>query len=352
LQQEWFRLERGNYPKIAIQKKVLTTWGKVELPKSHILCQGTSKFAITERLRELACLTGQAEVYDQASELLDRIGGVSISGMQIKRLCTYYGSLLDPLIKANYEAVIPQLPKKSTKQKVYVMVDGAMLSIRPNEWREIKLGRVFTDDNIVQLSESRREARQSIYVNHLGRVNEFFPKLERHLVNYPHKVIVGDGAKWIWNWAEDNYPGAVQILDFYHAKEKLVEFARYQWKDETKRSAWLNDQLGLLRNNGVELVRLCVKSCRASNQVAKEAKEKLLRYYLEHEDRMQYKTYREQGLLIGSGPIEAAHRGVIQQRMKRSGQKWSENGAQAMANLRCFHASRAWSIVQKVIQAA
>lgn len=272
--------------------------------------------------------------------------------MQIKRICTHYGGLPDPLIKANCEAVIPQLRQVDTQQKVYVMVDGAMLSMRPDEWREIKLGRIFTDDNIVQLSPTRREAQQSIYVSHLGRVDKFFPKLERHLVNYPNKVIVGDGAKWIWNWAEDNYPGAVQILDFYHAKEKLVEFARYQYSDEAKRLTWLDEQLQLLRNNGVERIRQSVQSCRSRNEPAKEATEKLLRYYLEHEDRMQYKTYREQGLLIGSGPIEAAHRGVLQQRMKRSGQKWSEVGAQAMANLRCYHSSKAWSIVQKIVKVA
>lgn len=335
-----------------MQKKVLTTWGRFELPKSHVLCQGTKSFAITERLRELACLTGQSEVYGQASELLDRIGGIKLCGMQIKRLCTHYGSLVDPLVNSNCEAVIPELPQPAAEQKVYVMVDGAMLSLRPDEWREVKLGRVFTDDTIVQLSPSRREVQRSVYVSHLGSVDDFFPKLERHLVNYPHKVIVGDGAKWIWNWAEDNYPGAVQILDFYHAKEKLVEFARYQWKEETKRLNWTNEQLQALRNNGAMLVRQCVKACRARNEPAKEAKEKLLRYYLEHEDRMQYKTYREQGLLIGSGPIEAAHRGVLQQRMKRSGQKWSQQGAQAMANLRCYHASKAWNIIQHIIKVA
>ncbi|TXF89268.1 hypothetical protein FUA23_10985 [Neolewinella aurantiaca] len=272
--------------------------------------------------------------------------------MQIKRLCTHYGSLLDPLIKADCEAIIPRLSPESSKDKVYVMVDGAMLFTRPNQWRELKLARIFTDENVVQLSESRRHARSSIYVNHLGSVNEFFPKLERHLVHYPHKVIVGDGAKWIWNWAEDNYPGAVQILDFFHAKEKLVEFARSQWREEKIRLEWIEKQLQRLRNNEVEGVLQTIQSCRARSPEAKEAKADLIRYYLEHEDRMQYKTYRDKGLLIGSGPIEAAHRSVIQQRMKLSGQKWSEEGARAMANLRCYRCSGAWEMVEKIIQVA
>jgi hypothetical protein len=307
---------------------------------------------MSERVRRLCCLVGQAEVYDQASTLLDQIGGISISGMQINRLCTYYGSFLDPLIEGDCQAVMPKLPPSDREQKVYVMVDGAMLFTRPNQWRELKLGRIFTDNNVVQLSESRREAHHSVYVSHLGGIDKFFPKLERHLVGYPNKVIVGDGAKWIWNWAEDNYPGAIQILDFFHAKEKLVEFAHYQWRQEDKRSAWIENQLERLRNDELELVLQTIRSCRANNTPAKQAKETLIRYYLEHEDRMQYKTYREQGLLIGSGPIEAAHRSVIQQRMKRSGQKWSQQGANAMSNLRCYRCSKAWHLVEKVIHAA
>lgn len=330
----------------------MTSLGRFELPKSHILCQGTSSFAISERVQRLCCLAGQAEVYGQASELLHEIGGIDISGMQIQRVCTHYGSLLGPLAEAGCEAAIPSLPLKSRAEKVYVMVDGAMLFTRPDQWRELKLGRIFTDDHVVQLSKSRRHARHSIYVSHLGGVEGFFPKLERHLIAYPNKVIVGHGAKWIWNWAEDNYPGAVQILDFFHAKEKLVEFARCQWACDGQRQEWLENQLGRLRNNEVEGVLLTIKATRARSREAKEAKDRLVRYYLEHEGRMQYKTYLDQGLLFGSGPIEAAHRSVIQQRMKRSGQKWSQEGARAMANLRCYRASNAWGIVEKVIHAA
>ena len=85
---------------------------------------------------------------------------------------------------------------------------------------------------------------------------------------------------------------------------------------------------------------------------AKEFKEKAIGYFIEHEDRMLYKTYREKGLMIGSGPIEAAHRSVLQQRMKQSGQKWTTEGANAIANLRCYRKSGAWKLIKKIIAAA
>lgn len=272
--------------------------------------------------------------------------------MQIQRICLHYGGLLDNLIEGNCEAVIPRLEATSPSDSLYVMVDGAMLFTRPDEWREIKLGRLFFGGSTVDLSARRRQTLRSVYVSHLGSVNEFFPKLERHLTHYKQRVIIGDGAKWIWNWAEDNYPGATHILDFYHAKEKLVLFARSQFADDKLRISWIEEQSAQLLNNEVEEVMTEVRKLRARNTEASETKQKLLNYYIEHDDRMQYKTYREAGLLIGSGPIEAAHRSVIQQRMKRSGQKWSIKGAQAIANLRCYRCSQAWSMVEKIVQAA
>lgn len=317
-----------------------------------MLAQGTAKFAMSERVRTLCCLVGQSEVYSQASDLLNKVGSIVIPDMQIQRVCTHYGNLLDPLIKANCDAVIPRTDQKDKQDPLYVMVDGAMLLTREDKWREIKLGRIFTGGQVVQLNKSRREVRHSIYVSHLGSVNDFFPKLERHLTNYHNKVIIGDGAKWIWNWAEDNYPGAIQILDFYHAKEKLVLFARHQWQCDEQRRNWVKEQSDKLLNGELEQVLLSVRSSRARNEEARIAKAKLIDYYLEHDDRMHYKAYRDRGLLIGSGPIEAAHRSVIQQRMKLSGQKWSINGAQAMANLRCYKCSEAWNMVENLIAAA
>ena len=184
---------------------------------------------------------------------------------------------------------------------------------------------------------------------HLG-IHDFFPKLERHLTTYKHLVVVGDGASWIWNWCEDNYPGCVQILDFFHAKEKLVLLGSAHFRDPEKRRIWLDTQLELLRDNGVYEVIRNVERLPCRTESSKEAKTKLLRYYEEHEDKMQYKTFRDKNYKIGSGPIEAAHRSVIQQRMKLSGQKWSVDGANAIATLRCYRYSNAWTIVEQLIK--
>jgi hypothetical protein len=292
---------------------------------------------------------GQAMVYNEVSDLTKELLSIDIAPSQVQRLCNHYGEMLDPLIEANCEAVIPELDSKQKDDPSYIMMDGSMLYTREDQWREMKLCRVFKGSQLIDLQENRREIYKSIYVSHLGSVDEFFPKLERFIVPYNNKVIIGDGAKWIWNWAEDNYPGATQILDFYHAKEKLVLFAKQHFKDDKMRIGWIKKQEENLLQNDVDKVITELKSRRPNTDQAKYAKQKAIEYYIEHEDRMQYKTYRENGLLIGSGPIEAAHRNVIQQRMKLSGQKWSVNGANAIANLRCYKKSGAWTIIKKII---
>ena len=297
---------------------------------------------------------GQHTVFENASEILGRILGLDLSAKQIQRVSEWYGKQIDPIVEANQIEYMPQLVDQGKEnEKIYVMVDGSMLFTREEGWKEMKLARFFNERQNVDIQRNRKEIIESVYVSHLGPKDKFFIKLERHLslVKKP-KIFVCDGAKYIWNWVEDNYPGAVQILDYYHAVEKIAELARRQFKDESERKNWLEANKKLLLDDGVEQVILKLKKLKSKNTQASQAKDIALRYYIQHADRMMYKTYKNQGLLIGSGPIEAGHRNVIQQRLKLSGQKWSIKGANAIANLRCLNKSRAWTIIEDLARLA
>lgn len=328
----------------------MTKLGRVDLPKTHPLCPKKSGFKMTAKVQEDVCLLGQTGVYQEASELAERLMGLQISDQQIRRVCTAYGTVLGQAIKANIEPMIPKLKATNDEDPTYLMMDGSMLFTRSGEWKELKLARVFKGSKVIDIQLRRSEIIDTVYCSHLGSVKDFFPKLERHITSYKHLVVVGDGASWIWNWCEDNYPGCVQILDFFHAKEKLVILAKAHFRDDDKQKIWMEKQLKLLKDDGVHQVIANVEKLPCRNETSKEAKIKLLKYYEEHEDRMIYKTFKEKGYMIGSGPIEAAHRSVIQQRMKLSGQKWSIKGANAIANLRCYRSSSSWGIVTDLIK--
>jgi hypothetical protein len=331
---------------------VHTIFGKVSLSKSHILQH--KSFAISMYLQSLMCTLAQNSVFEEASDILNKMLSIDMSAKQLQRVSEYYGGELNPIIQANHTDFIPKLPDKKTKDDyLYIMLDGCMLFTLSDAWKENKLARIFYASNNITIQEKRNQIINSIYVSHLGGIDVFLPKLERHLnLNTGKKVFVADGAKWIWKWVEDNYPGAIQILDFFHVLEKLGDLAKLMYKESEKKQEWIEKQKHLLLNDQVYEVIKNIKATRPKNESIIQMKEDVIRYFEENEDRMLYKTYKDKGLLIGSGPIEAAHRNVIQRRMKLSGQKWSIQGANAIANLRCLNKSNSWSIVEKLIKLA
>lgn len=335
-----------------MKKKLQTCLGRVEVNKDHVICRNTKIFGISEKLQDLMSLVGQGYVFEEGEEILHRTMGIDINARQIQRVSEYFGNRVEEQIKEYDPVVLPQVQIKSREEPVYVMPDGSMLFTREQGWMEMKLCRIYSASECIEIQKDRTEIANSVYVTHLGNKNEFFNKLERYLIHYPRKVIVADGAKWIWNWAEDNYPGSTQILDFYHALEKLARFSQCQFTQEDHRRSWMKNQKNKLLENKLDEVILELRKYRPKKPETKQALLEVIRYYEEHEDRMQYKTYLEKGLSIGSGPIESAHRNVVQQRLKLSGQRWSIKGAQSIANLRAMKKSNNWSSILSLIKNA
>ncbi|TVR76001.1 MAG: hypothetical protein EA409_13890 [Saprospirales bacterium] len=178
----------------------------------------------------------QHSVFESAYGLLMKFLGVDVSAKQVQRISEFYGEQIDPIIQADHIEYIPKLPPTKKQDDVcYVMLDGTMVITRDEGWREMKLTRLFHQGRSVQVQQNSKQITESsIYVSHLGSIKRFLPKIERHInpIN-SMKVFVVDGAKWIWKWVEDNYPGASQILYQYHAIEKLGAIARHHFKNHT-----------------------------------------------------------------------------------------------------------------------
>ena len=199
-------------------------------------------------MQSLVCVLAQHVVFEGASSLLKEILGIDLSGKQIQRVSEWYGTELDPIIQANHSEYIPQLCEPKTKdERTYVMMDGSMVYTREEKWKEMKLARLFHESQNVNIQKDRKEIVKSVYVSHLGSIDEFCPKLERHIATIKtRKVFIADGAKWIWNWVEDNYPGSTQILDYYHAVEKIENLARLHFRNQEHKKNWLDEQKRLL----------------------------------------------------------------------------------------------------------
>ena len=154
------------------------------------------------------------------------------------------------------------------------------------------------------------------------------------------KVILGDGAAWIWNLAHEYFPGAIEIVDLYHAREHLWELAAKLYpSDEKRRCGWARRLVDKLNAGRIEplvaaLRRFETDDEELTHQLTLEAD-----YFERNAQRLRCRELRRQGLLVGSGVIEAGCRTVIASRLKRSGMFWSVRGANAIAALRCSRLS-------------
>lgn len=297
-------------------------------------------------------MLGQGYVFEESEDILAQLLGVAISAKQIQRVSEHYGQALEDQ-QQQYEQSKQQAPvlklKVPQEEPVYVMMDGSMVFTREEGWKEMKVGRIFNQSSCIPIQEHRTQIMQSLYVCHLGEHKAFVDKWESYTEAYQNKICIADGAKWIWNWVEDCYPQSVQILDFFHAVEKLGSYATLRYPDSVERSQWMEQQKQRLRNNEADKIIEELQSSTGSHKEADKARTDVIRYYENNLSRMQYKTYLDKGYLIGSGAIEAAHRNVIQQRLKLSGQRWSVNGAQQIANLRACKKSKQWNTIIDLI---
>ena len=157
-------------------------------------------------------------------------------------------------------------------------------------------------------------------------------------------VFIGDGAAWIWELARINFPTALFILDLYHALERLHELcaglygADSPWAGRMK-ATWT----AMLKNDQIaEVIAAARRRLGDLGLQAEDPLEKQIAYFEHHQDKMRYKTYRDQGLFYGSGVVEGGCRSVIGQRLKESDMFWTETGATSVLNLRLALKSHRW----------
>lgn len=276
--------------------------------------------------------------------------GLASSESQIHRLTNHYGVLAGELLEETSPAL-----ELDADDRVYAQVDGSMVFVRQEGWKETKLGRCFVESSCVNMSEKRQEVRQSEYIAHLGSHLDFEQKMELLVDKYEpfgsKLIFISDGAPWIANWIKANYPEATVILDFFHACEYLSEFIEAYF-GKIYHKQYYQQWAEQLKKQGAEDIIEQITRLPIDSKKAQKARDKVINYYQNNLYRMDYPTYLQRGLYIGSGAIEAAHRTVIQKRLKLSGQRWTREGAQNVLNLRTLNMSGRWHELQQQLRAA
>ena len=156
------------------------------------------------------------------------------------------------------------------------------------------------------------------------------------------QLAFSDGGSGLESTLKKFFPRATCILDFWHAKEHLVELAQALWpNDGDRRQAWLDEQCHRLKHEGgaAVLAQLETLDTGQASATAQEAIRKQRVYFGNHAHRMDYPTYLANGWQIGSGPVESACKTVVGNRLKGGGMRWGEPGSDAVCHLRAVYLS-------------
>jgi hypothetical protein len=216
--------------------------------------------------------------------------------------------------------------------------------------REVKLAVFFTQDKPGKDGNPVRDRDSTSVIATFEPASAFAglvkaEGIRRGADHVRQLTILGDGAPWIWNIATAKFPEATQIVDLFHAREHLhglarsLEFMLGDGKDE-----WLAARLEDLGYGYVDGI------CAAARKypligVKKDEVETALGYFENNAPRMRYHWFRQCGLFVGSGVVEASCKTVIGQRLKQSGMHWTVSGADAIIALRCREASSTWEAI-------
>jgi hypothetical protein len=163
------------------------------------------------------------------------------------------------------------------------------------------------------------------------------------------KAVVADGEKSLWNFADDLFPDWIQVLDIIHVRDKLWTAAHLHYKQESPEAKdYVRERLVALFTGQVDHIiddfRIAQEDGTLSASKAETLRRKVLGYFVNNRDRMRYDEYLSMGLPIGSGLIEGTCKNLINDRMERSGMRWSPEGAEAMVRLRGLLLTDLWEL--------
>lgn len=352
------------------EKTLHTILGRVHVKRHRFVCPvcGATRYPLDDRmgvvgtsfspgLRRMMARVGASEPFAPAREALELYADVVVTAKDIERVAEETGRKADAWMQAESAratllAAAGQPAVEASPATLYASFDGTGTPMRKSELanvagkspdgkahtREVKLGCVFTQTCVDEKGRAVRDEDSTTYVGAIEQSVDFGHRIaqeaQRRGMRQAGRVIVlTDGAAYNKSIVAQHFPGATHILDLYHAREHLSEFARVlniplksSWHRKARRLLDRGCVAALLRRLEAALPRSGPRRQKGLEEVA---------YFRKNAPLMRYGHFRKQGLFIGSGVIEAGCRTIVGQRLKRSGMFWSQRGANAIIALRC-----------------
>jgi len=309
-------------------------------------------------VRRMEAVVGSNAPFGRGCEPLKVLAGLEVTAKAIERTAESIGADIahreQQEVDRAKQLVFPLVYKQNIP-KMYVLMDGTGVPVVPAETqgrmgkiegqrahtRECKLGCVFTQTRVDDEGKPMRDPESTTYTGAIETAEEFGLRLyteawRRGWEWATLRMVIGDGAIWIWNLADLHFPGAIQIVDLYHARQHLWAVAALLFPNHSaQQNRWIVSAQRLLDQGRIESL---VKRLRTIPSEKDEVVQKLsleAEYFERNAPRMRYPEFRKLGLFVGSGVVEAGCKTVIASRLKCSGMFWTVDGANAIVALRC-----------------
>jgi hypothetical protein len=342
-------------------KEVQTVVGWVRVRRAYYACPacgrggcpldgalGLGRPSHSPGVRRMVSRLGALLPFAQAADTLAEVAGIQTAPSTVRAVTEAVGARREAEVRA---AVVSAwgdgLPPVAgpAPARLYVAMDGVLVLATDGAGQEAKVG-VVAPEQRGPTGDLRRAP--SSYAASFAPAEAFGRRLaveahRRGLENASEVVVLGDGAAWIWNLATEHFPGATQVVDWYHASERVWALGRAHYGEGTaKARAWVERQLERLAAGEVRgLVRAWQRlRCRGP---AAAVRDEQVTYFANQAGRMAYDQDRARGLDIGSGMVESACKALIGMRQKGPGMRWSAAGAQAVANVRVLLFNDQWA---------
>jgi hypothetical protein len=271
-------------------KQLLTALGPVRFHRRYYVCPHCHQGRISRdqeldvvgtecspRVQRMMAAVGSDSSFNHGRQQLALLAGLEVTTKAVERHAEAIGTDIArrEQDKVNHALQLELPPILGSPVPVmYIELDGTQVPVVRVELkgsvgriegqlaptREVKLGCIFTQTTT---DEKGRPLRDEVSTTDTGAIEnaELFGRRlyteawERGWSRASKKVVLGDGADWIWNIAAQHFPGAIQIVDIWYAREHLWDVAAKLFpSDDKQRKSWAKKLIEKLNRGGVETV--------------------------------------------------------------------------------------------------
>jgi hypothetical protein len=358
-------------------KPLVTVLGRAEVLRAYYWCSACQQgqfpddpvldiedTGFSPGVRRMLALVGsECSSFERGREQMDILAAVEVTTKAVERVTESIGAdIAHREQEAMRQALQLHLPLAVGQSipVMYVEMDGTGVPVVPKETegragkrddgkahtREVKLGCVFTQTATDAEGRPVRDEGSTTYTGAIETASEFAARIyteadRRGWSRAQKKVVIGDGADWIWNIRQEQFPDALEIVDLYHARQHLWDLGgKLHPHDEAAKRRWVMTHQHLIDDGKIEQLAAKLRTLIGKHPQLAESIRTEVNYFHSNAVRMRYPEFRRQGLFVGSGVIEAGCKTIIGGRLKRSGMFWTVRGANAVTALRCCRHSR------------